>query len=727
MSRSGLFFLLSFQAFCFSLQSQITGVVVEATEQHEEGELSGYTTYRLYAETTHELDYIMALWGDVEHPLIIESTGTIYHHPSDAGAGWTFSLPGQVEPELASDSWITIGREPNSSGPPYPFLAWGGCGGLNNCSSLMGVGGGLTIDSFEGGGVFVAGPVDCLPLLASSDTCLEDAMNEGHYPFGGTDQRVLVAQITTDGEIRGRLHFRLLAEGQEVPSLETEFFFSSASDVTPGCTDLDASNYNPQATWDDYTCTYPCDHPDFDLSVTGITTDICLEGTGTLSLNVDGAQGMWTVSSNSLITEDCSYGPTTCNDSPSDVNGDQMVTVHDAFIVMERMGELCSAGSCFDLNGDGLSTTADWLIFMGSWAPFPDALDFDGLPAATFDFTVTDAQGCTVSDTAIVAVESPDGLYDCLGQCLNDGDGDGVCDELEIPGCTNWLACNFNPAATEENGTCDLSCSGCMDPAGCNYDPTATIPSVCLFLDVLGNCGGSCEEDSNENGLCDTFETCLMLGQPMWNDVPIGLYFGSDALIWVIGVEILSEMVLNVPLSFEETITGNVYPIVSWNDLEVANLPPGIDATGLPPFVPGASNLCMEFHGTPTSAGSWQTSISGQLSLLVNGGVVSFGTYAVSTTISVSPNPNGSPGCMYPTASNFLPYATSDDGSCLFSGCTDPMAMNYSSAHNQEDGSCEYANDNSDPNPLCPDLDSSGVVGASDLLIFLSSFGTACN
>ncbi len=31
----------------------------------------------------------------------------------------------------------------------------------------------------------------------------------------------------------------------------------------------------------------------------------------------------------------------------------------------------------------------------------------------------------------------PQTYYDCDDQCINDTDSDGVCDELEIPGCTN--------------------------------------------------------------------------------------------------------------------------------------------------------------------------------------------------------------------------------------------------------------------------------------------------
>ena len=52
----------------------------------------------------------------------------------------------------------------------------------------------------------------------------------------------------------------------------------------------------------------------------------------------------------------------------------------------------------------------------------------------------TDAEACNYNMDATdddgsceYAVE----FYDCEGNCLNDADGDGVCDELEIAGCTD--------------------------------------------------------------------------------------------------------------------------------------------------------------------------------------------------------------------------------------------------------------------------------------------------
>ena len=40
------------------------------------------------------------------------------------------------------------------------------------------------------------------------------------------------------------------------------------------------------------------------------------------------------------------------------------------------------------------------------------------------------------------------------GNCLNDVDADGVCDEEEVLGCTDEGASNYNDLATEEDGSC---------------------------------------------------------------------------------------------------------------------------------------------------------------------------------------------------------------------------------------------------------------------------------
>jgi hypothetical protein len=60
-------------------------------------------------------------------------------------------------------------------------------------------------------------------------------------------------------------------------------------------------------------------------------------------------------------------------------------------------------------------------------------------------FLVTDSQfGC----------EYANDIYNCSGDCINDSDSDGVCDQLEVVGCTDLEACNYNPLATDDDASC---------------------------------------------------------------------------------------------------------------------------------------------------------------------------------------------------------------------------------------------------------------------------------
>ena len=108
----------------------------------------------------------------------------------------------------------------------------------------------------------------------------------------------------------------------------------------------------------------------------------------------------------------------------------------------------------------------------------------------------TDESACNYSEYA----DEDDGTCEyisCEDACDLDDDGDGVCNEDEIPGCTSPDACNFNALATDDDGSCVLpelgfDCQGvCLDGdmdgvcdvdeiAGCaevgapNYNPLAT-------------------------------------------------------------------------------------------------------------------------------------------------------------------------------------------------------------------------------------------------------------
>ena len=75
--------------------------------------------------------------------------------------------------------------------------------------------------------------------------------------------RVLIMQVTTAGDISGQINYQVfpLGVGSDQQQISVTFdgtgTFSGSSQATGcGCTDSNACNYNPTATYDDDSCTY---------------------------------------------------------------------------------------------------------------------------------------------------------------------------------------------------------------------------------------------------------------------------------------------------------------------------------------------------------------------------------------------------------------------------------------------------------------------------------------
>ena len=92
-------------------------------------------------------------------------------------------------------------------------------------------------------------------------------------------------------------------------------------------------------------------------------------------------------------------------------------------------------------------------------------------------------------------------------------------------------------------------------------------------------------------------------------------------------------------------------------------------------------------------------------------------------------------GCTDPTACNYVPEATYDNGICLaegecedenIEGCTYENAENYEPSSTVDDGSCIFPSCEH-PCGLVYDGDFNAEVGASDLLNLLTEFGQTCD
>jgi len=100
----------------------------------------------------------------------------------------------------------------------------------------------------------------------------------------------------------------------------------------------------------------------------------------------------------------------------------------------------------------------------------------------------------------------------------------------------------------------------------------------------------------------------------------------------------------------------------------------------------------------------------------------------------------GLQGCTYPDADNYDPLAEIDDSSCIFSGCTDATAVNYNAMATVDDNSCIFSigycgegtiwdevSQTCITDPGCPaDLNGDELINATDLLLFLGSYGSPC-
>ena len=504
-----------------------------------------------------------------------------------------------------------------------------------------------------------------------------------------------------------------------------------------GCTDPDALNYDADATVDDGSCRIPgCTDPsalNYD-SGANLNDGSCTFGgcTDAAACNYDDTADSddgsceFTSCAGCAIEGFCNYDPT--------------VTIHD--------GSLCDYLSCC---GDPAATNYDpdilpqltfgctygqsaGMVFLETCS-LPFACNYLADAACEFDSCAgcTDNTACNYDASATLSTTTctyPEDLFgasnlDCAGACLNDADGDGVCDEDEVNGCEDQGACNYDAGATEDDGSCEYltcagctdseacnfdgaaelndgscdyeSCSGCTDATACNYDPTATLSGDCLFpVDVYGSssvdCNGDCINDTDGDGTCDEDEVqgctnataCNYNADATEND-------GSCDFTSCAGCTDAGACNYD-PTATKSDNSCDYEACAGCTDPTACNY----DATAT---ISGTCTYPDETYLDCDGACVNDIDGDGICDELEVGGckdVLSCNFDAGATDDDGSCEYVSCAGCTNPGACNYQPGATINDGSCNYTacqGCTDAGACNYIPGATTDDGSCIYVLD----------------------------------
>ena len=277
------------------------------------------------------------------------------------------------------------------------------------------------------------------------------------------------------------------------------------TDAVPGCTDPCATNYNPDANTDDGSCTLPAEPSTECYETATFNTTTCMwDVTGSQpaepatacyeTATFNSATCMWDVSGEQPAepTTAC-YETATFNDATCvwDVTGD-MPTIDDGCDVTDDSFDdvncvavntpNCPAGTMF--NATNCECVTD---------PIPGCTDATACNydanADTDDGSCVFATGCDTCAADGTVLDNPE-----TGDTCNDGDSTTENDTIQsdctcagtpigIPGCTDANACNYDAAATIDDGSCILPGDVCNDGNPLTINDTVQADCSCAGID----------------------------------------------------------------------------------------------------------------------------------------------------------------------------------------------------------------------------------------------------
>ena len=513
----------------------------------------------------------------------------------------------------------------------------------------------------------------------------------------------------------------------------------------PGCMDAAACNYDATATVDDGTC----------FSVGDACDDGDAMTAGDVYVDCTTCMGNPATSGNVYISE-ISFNPCTAqgDDTACEyiilTNADATAidisdwTIGNGFTYTFPAGTMIPANGTLSLGISGMCPSFTFDL-SGGWG--------GNLNNTGETVELSNSAGMLMSTITYTDATGADG--DCDAQCFDAAGTASVCpSSLDTGGCLDVNACNYDATATTDDGSCFsvgdacddgdplttgdvyvdcMTCagtgggvSGCTDAAACNYDAAATVDDGSCF-----SVGDACD-DGDATTIGDVYTDCATCaGTP-----------GGSSDVYI------SEISFN-PCTAQGDDTLCEYIILTNStgaDVDISGWTIGNGFTYTFPagtIVPANGSLSLGISGMCTVfafdlSGGWGGNLNNTGETVdlsdASGALVSTITYTDATgadgdcdaqcfdvagTASACPSSiEGVPGCMDATACNYDAAATVDDGTCYVVGdacddgdatttddvytdcmtcagmpgavlgCIDAAACNYDATATVDDGSC---------------------------------------
>jgi len=350
-----------------------------------------------------------------------------------------------------------------------------------------------------------------------------------------------------------------------------------------------------------------------------------------------------------------------CTD-PAASNYDDAATVDDGTCCFDDLVTI----NLYDSFGDGWSWAGvvGGLDFYGTFYEFLDggslSLSFC-LPAGCYSGTMTLDQYASEASWSV----------DVNGVEIANGGGTDLFFSSDpaciVAGCTDALACNFDPAANVNDGSCDIvSCAGCIDPTACDYDSTATYSTECDY-----SCIGCMDSTANNYDPAATIACtdCCTYCETTQYVFSIGDSYG-DGICCAYGEGFYTVTADGVEVASGGDWTGD-------SDL-------GIFETSVFCVADDACVVVTLLTDQYSGETSW--------SLTANGVEVGTNPTLAPNTLFVSSFGECTSGCADAGACNYVGPVDLDDGTCDFScvGCMDSAAANFDPNATIDSGLCVY-------------------------------------